>query len=73
MSRYGKPKIDFQNDLQVLTFAEWCELNRFSIATGNRILARGEGPPVIQLSKRRLGIRVGDNRRWQESRVREAV
>ena len=55
---------------RVLTFAEWCALNGFSQATGRRILKRGEGPPVIQLSIRRLGIRQSDNTAWQESRVR---
>jgi hypothetical protein len=57
-------------DQKVLTVAEWCELNGLSEPTGKRLLASGDGPSVIQLSKRRVGIRLGDNRRWQESRVR---
>jgi len=57
----------------VLTFAEWCELNSFSEPTGKRIIARGEGPPVLQLSLRRLGIRMSDNLAWQESRVRASA
>ena len=59
-------------DQKVLTIKQWCALNGFSVPTGNRVLARGDGPPTIQLSPRRKGIRVGDNRRWQESRVRSA-
>jgi predicted DNA-binding transcriptional regulator AlpA len=58
---------------QVMTFAQWCETNGISQPTGRRILARGEGPPVLQLSQRRIGIRTSDNLRWQESRVRTGV
>jgi predicted DNA-binding transcriptional regulator AlpA len=57
----------------VLTFAQWCELNAISKATGRRILARGEGPPVLQLSLRLLGIRMSDNIAWQQSRVRASA
>jgi len=62
----------YQNDDQVLTFKQWCALNSFSVPTGNRVLKRG-GPPVVYFSARRRGVRVGDNRKWQESRMRGAV
>jgi hypothetical protein len=55
---------------QVLTFLEWCRLNRISERGGRRILAEGDGPTVVQLSPRRIGVTVGANRRWQASRVR---
>jgi hypothetical protein len=55
---------------QVLTFFEWCQINRFSERTGRRILKSGQGPPVVRLSERRIGVRVGDNREWQASRAR---
>ena len=54
----------------VMTFAQWCEINGISQPTGRRIFARGDGPPILQLSQRRIGIRMSDNLRWQESRVR---
>ena len=53
-----------------LTFAEWVALNALSERQGRRILASGQGPAVTQLSEHRIGIRVGDNRAWQESRTR---
>lgn len=53
---------------RVLTFAEWCELNRISPATGRRIIASGAGPVVTRLSERRIGITVGANRRWRDAR-----
>jgi hypothetical protein len=58
------------NDSQVLTFPEWCALNRISKRTGRRILSAPGGPVVTRLSPRRFGITVANNRRWQQSRER---
>jgi hypothetical protein len=58
------------NDDKILSFADWCRLNSFSIATGRRIVQSGNGPRIIELSARRLGIRVADNRAWQQARAR---
>jgi hypothetical protein len=58
------------HDEQVLSFMQWCALNGFSPRTGRRLLASGNGPIVTQLSEKRIGITVGNNRRWQESRER---
>jgi hypothetical protein len=57
-------------DSQVLTFREWCRLNRISGRTGRRVLASGTGPTVVRLSPQRIGITVGSNKRWQQSRER---
>ena len=57
-------------DSQVLTFREWCRLNRISARTGRRVLASGTRPTVVQLSPQRIGITVGANKRWQQSRER---
>jgi hypothetical protein len=65
----GGPPLE---DLRCLTVKEWAQLCGFSLMTGKRLLAGGEGPPIVQLSKRRIAIRVGDCRRWQESRLRSA-
>jgi hypothetical protein len=58
------------NPHQVLTFFEWCQLNRISARTGRRILDSGTGPPVVQLAEKRIGITVGANAAWQASRSR---
>jgi hypothetical protein len=55
---------------QVLTFFEWCRINRISERTGRRILAGDDGPEVTLLSKRRFGVTVSANRRWQAARTR---
>jgi hypothetical protein len=57
-----------QNANQTLTFRQWCLLAGFSVDTGRRIIAAGNGPPVRYLSKRRIGITVGDHLRWLAAR-----
>jgi predicted DNA-binding transcriptional regulator AlpA len=58
---------------RVLTFKQWCLLNGFSEATGRRLINAGKGPPVLQLSPRRIGIKESDNAAWQASRTRGAA
>jgi excisionase family DNA binding protein len=53
----------------VLSIPEWCNLNGFSIRTGRRIRADGDGPVETRLSAKRIGITVADNARWQKSRA----
>ena len=57
-------------DDQVLTFQEWCRLNRISERTGYRIINGPDGPKTVQLSARRFGITVGANRNWQHTHER---
>jgi predicted DNA-binding transcriptional regulator AlpA len=64
---------DISHRDRVLSFRQWCDLNGISKATGRRILNRGEGPPILRLSVRRIGIKESDNARWQASRTRGAV
>ena len=56
------------HDDQILTFPEWCRLNRVSERTGRRILAAPGGPVVTWLSTHRMGITVRANRDWQQSK-----
>jgi len=60
----------YQNPDHVLTVEEWCALNSISVPTGKRILKSGGGPTVTEVGKHRIGITVGNNRRWQGSRAR---
>jgi hypothetical protein len=55
---------------QILSFRDWCRLNRISESTGRRILAGGSGPVVTQFGERRFGITVANNAQWQASRAR---
>ena len=47
------------------------ELNSLGYRTAQRIIASGNGPKVVQLGDRRIGITEAHNREWQASRVRE--
>ncbi len=58
------------DELKVLTLHEWAALNTLSFQTAKRILAEGHGPKTVQLSARRIGVRMIDNRIWQEERLR---
>ena len=61
---------ELQVDLKVLTLREWANLNSLSFGTAKRMFAEGRGPKTVQLSHRRVGVRVIDNRIWQEERLR---
>jgi hypothetical protein len=61
------------NDHCVMSFAQWCAVNDFSLATGRRIKISGNGPVFTQLSERRIGVTVANNRTWQASRARGAT
>ena len=56
---------------KLLSPREWCALCGISERTGRRIMALGEGPPIVRLSPQRYGIRVADNAKWQASRARK--
>jgi hypothetical protein len=58
------------DDDAILTFAEWCVLNRISQRQGRRILKAPGGPVIIQLSTKRIGISRRANRAWQAARAR---
>ena len=61
---------DLEGD-RVLTLAQWYTLNGFSRATAQRLIANGEGPRLIKLSERRIGVRLCDHRAWQSARLIE--
>jgi hypothetical protein len=57
-------------DDQVLSFAEWCALNKLSERNGRRIVKAAGGPILTQISARHYGVTVANNRVWQASRAR---
>lgn len=68
--RAGRVQSAFDQGNRVLSFIQWCELNGFSRATGQRLIRSGLGPVITQLSDRRIGITVANNAAWQASRAR---
>ena len=61
--------LSHSNDDQVLTFEEWCRLNRISEHSGRRIIHSPDGPAFVKLTSRRYGVTVGSNKAWQASRT----
>ncbi len=59
-----------RDDDQVVTLKAWAELNAISLRTARRLLAEGNGPAIVQLTSRRIGVRLRDNKEWQWARLR---
>jgi len=59
------------DDQKILTVKQWAELNAISLWSAKKLIREGNGPRVVQLGERRIGIRVIDNARWQERRIRD--
>ena len=59
------------DDQKILTVKQWAELNAISLWSAKKLMHEGNGPRVVQLGQRRIGIRVIDNARWQEQRIRD--
>jgi predicted DNA-binding transcriptional regulator AlpA len=55
---------------RVLSFPQWAKLAGLSERTGRDIIARGDGPKIVQLSENRIGIRVCDHREWLTARTK---
>jgi predicted DNA-binding transcriptional regulator AlpA len=65
--------VSLEDELRVLTLKEFAAMCGLSIATVKRMIANGEGPQIIRLSPRRIGVRMIDALRWQEARLRKAA
>jgi predicted DNA-binding transcriptional regulator AlpA len=65
---------DFSNlpDRAVVTKAQFCKVTSLSEATIDRLHKRGEGPPRVKLSVRRIGYTMGEIRKWLSARAERA-
>jgi predicted DNA-binding transcriptional regulator AlpA len=61
---------DLRDSAKVLSFRSWCEIVGISESTGRRLIAAGDGPEIVKLSQRRIGVRLSDHVRWLDSRAR---
>jgi predicted DNA-binding transcriptional regulator AlpA len=68
MRNHQTSVLPFDQD-RVLKLSEFASNAGISIVTLRRLIARGEGPAVTQLSTRRLGIRVRHAREWLDARA----
>ena len=58
--------------MQVLTLDQAAQRASITRRTLERLRSEGEGPPTIQISKRRVGVAEGDLEAWLNSRRRVA-
>lgn len=56
---------------RVKTWKEAADLTGLSVATLRRLVDRGEGPAVTQLSVRRVGFRESHLTKWLNGRLRD--
>lgn len=55
---------------RVITLKQAAESTGLSVATLRRLIDRGEGPSITQLSVRRFGFRESHLIEWLDSRIR---
>jgi hypothetical protein len=58
------------DDQRVMTKRQCAEINSISVWTLDRLIKAGKGPVITQISDRRIGVTIGNNRKWQASRER---
>jgi predicted DNA-binding transcriptional regulator AlpA len=54
----------------VMSLPEWAKLIGISLKNARGMIENGTGPPVVQLSPNRIGIRICDHRAWLTARTR---
>ncbi|MFG1341856.1 helix-turn-helix transcriptional regulator [Xanthobacter autotrophicus] len=57
------------DDMRVLSLQQVADLAGISLATLRRQITAGTGPKMLRMSARRVGVRVGDYKRWLEERT----
>jgi predicted DNA-binding transcriptional regulator AlpA len=58
---------------RVMNFKEWVKAAGISEKCGRYLIERGDGPPIVRLGPKRIGIRVCDHRTWLTSRTRNCT
>jgi predicted DNA-binding transcriptional regulator AlpA len=56
---------------RVISVRQAAEVIGLSVPTLRRVIAAGKGPPLIQLSPRRQGIRESHLTKWPNGRLRD--
>jgi hypothetical protein len=60
-----------QDDLRIIPWRAWCASKGFTVDTGRRLRERGEGPRIVRISDRRIGVTVRDDREWTLARIKD--
>jgi predicted DNA-binding transcriptional regulator AlpA len=54
---------------KVMSWSQWLAKNNLSQTTGWRLRKNGQGPRIVKLSERRLGVTAEDDAAWLASRT----
>lgn len=65
----SSPLPPYLNDDKVIDLTMFSAMAGVSIATTRRLLKNGQGPRLVRMSARRVGVRVRDARHWIEHRT----
>jgi hypothetical protein len=64
------PQVGNDDDV-VLPFLDWVMLAGLTETTAREMRMRGEGPRCIKLTDKKLGVTLGEHRRWVKSRMEQ--
>lgn len=56
------------DDMRVVDLPECARIAGVSLSTFRRRIDAGDGPPLVRMSPRRIGVRAVDLKRWIEGR-----
>lgn len=56
------------DDMRVVDLPECARIVGVSLSTFRRRIDAGDGPPVVRMSPRRIGVRAGDLKMWIEAK-----
>jgi len=62
------PATSSLDDMRVISLQDSAKVAGVSLATLRRRIDAGDGPPVVRMSPRRVGVRAGELRKWLEAR-----
>jgi predicted DNA-binding transcriptional regulator AlpA len=56
------------HESQVLRIPEWAVLANISLRSARRLIASGEGPKVVRISSRLIGVTLASHKAWVAAR-----
>ena len=59
----------YLDDERVVDLTAFAAMTGLSIATARRLISAGQGPRLVRVSPRRVGVRISDVRRWLDQRT----
>jgi hypothetical protein len=61
------------DDDMVIPFLDWVMLAGLTETTARELRAQGKGPRCVKITDKKLGVKLGEHRRWIKARMEAAV